>query len=67
MKRYKSKYGVLYEITPDGSGYLLSKIHTGRKIEKGKEVLTERKESYLRSSFSDCFDYMKMVDVFDVK
>lgn len=64
MKRYTSKYGTVYEIAPDGTGYLLSKVHTEVRLVRRKEVKTERKQCYLRSNFEDCFRYMLQVDKF---
>ena len=67
MKRYKSKYGVLYEITPDGDsgGYILSVVRLETKMVQRKTVTTERKQIYLKSSREDCFNYMLQVDSFD--
>lgn len=67
MERYKSKYGVLYEITPDGDsgGYILSVVTRITNIVKRKSVTTERKQTYLRSSREDCFNYMLQVDRFE--
>ena len=64
MERYKSKMGVVYEIAPDADGYLLSVVHTNVKMVKRKEVVSERKQIYLRSGYDDCFKYMHQVDVF---
>lgn len=64
MKRYKSRYGTVYEMAPNGTGYLLSKVHTEVRLVQGKEVKTERKQGYLRSSFEDGFRYMLQVDEF---
>lgn len=69
MGRYKSKYGTLYEIVPDGDsgGFTLSVVRLETKMVKRKSVTTERKQTYLRSSREDCFNYMLQVDVFDKK
>jgi len=64
MQRYKSKYGVVYEIMEENGSYLLSKIHTDVKMVRRKEVVTERKQHYFRSSKEDCLKYMFEVDVF---
>ena len=67
MKRYKSKYGVVYEITPDGDsgGYRLSVVSLVTNMVKRKSVTTERKQTYLRSSREDCLSYMLQVDKFE--
>ena len=67
MQRYKSKYGTLYEIVPDGDsgGFILSVVKLETKMVKRKSVTTERKQTYLRSSREDCFNYMLQVDRFE--
>lgn len=67
MKRYKAKYGTLYEIAPDGDsgGYILSVVTKITNMVKRKSVTTERKQTYLRSSREDCFNYMLQVDRFE--
>ncbi len=67
MKRYKAKYGTLYEIAPDrdSGGYILSVVTKITNMVKRKSVTTERKQTYLRSSREDCFNYMLQVDRFE--
>jgi hypothetical protein len=69
MKRYKSKYGVVYEIAPDGEsgGYLLRKMMLVTNMIKRKSVTTEKMQTYLRSSREDCLKYMLQCDVFDAE
>ena len=67
MQRYKAKYGTLYEIAPDGDsgGYILSVVTKITNMVKRKSVTTEHKQTYLRSSREDCFNYMLQVDRFE--
>ena len=65
MPRYKSKYGVVYEIAVNGESHLLCKIHTDVKMLRRKEVVTERKESFLRASEADCLTYLYEIDTFE--
>lgn len=65
-KRYKSIYGVIYEIAPAPMGqYRLFKVEIDFKIKEGKRVADERKLSYLLSSKEECFKYMYLVDTFN--
>jgi len=65
MARYRAKYGTIYDLSGSTEDALLSVVTTSTKMVRGKEVTTEKKQTYLRADKRSCFAYMLEVDEFD--